>query len=165
MPKILVLLHSQAGDITPLADAVADGARAVRFAEVDVRRVEDGAAADAAVARVRVLGSADELAVYDAIIVGATRDGALPAAVAQLFDQARASLGPKALVNRVGAAFAPGGTAWPALEALGDAGMILVTPTPAGDDADAELVAARALGHRVGHVAGWVTHAKSHHHH
>ncbi len=39
MPKILVLFHSRTGNTAALADAIAQGAKSVRFAEVDVRRI------------------------------------------------------------------------------------------------------------------------------
>ena len=41
MPKVLVLFHSRSGTTARLADAIAEGARSVRFTEVEVRRVED----------------------------------------------------------------------------------------------------------------------------
>jgi hypothetical protein len=39
MPKTLVLFHGSSDAITATADAVADGIRSVRFAEVEVRRL------------------------------------------------------------------------------------------------------------------------------
>ena len=41
MPKVLVLFYSRTGHTAALADAIVDGARSVRFAEVDVRRIDD----------------------------------------------------------------------------------------------------------------------------
>ena len=45
MPKLLVLFYSRTGNTAAIADAVAEGAKSVRFAEVDVRRIDDLASA------------------------------------------------------------------------------------------------------------------------
>ena len=45
MPKLLVLFQSGDPELARLADAVAAGARGVRFTEVDVRRIGEGEAA------------------------------------------------------------------------------------------------------------------------
>jgi hypothetical protein len=137
MPKTLIL-HAPAA--AALARELAEGARSVRFAEVDLRPL---AAGDEAAALAH-----DDVAQYDAIVLDATvADGA---------DQlGRAGL----LPDRVGASF--GGDAearWTALRRMGEAGMLLVPPAGAAD-------ALRALGQRVATVAEWVRHAKSHHHH
>ena len=119
MPKILVLFHSRSGNTSLLADAIAEGARGVRFTEVDVRRLEDLAPqplADAipawkegreAMARkYRALESADRIAEYDGIAIGSPGHfGAMSAELRNVLDQ----LGPLAtrggLVDKVGAAF------------------------------------------------------------
>jgi NAD(P)H dehydrogenase (quinone) len=41
MPKVLVLFYSRTGNTARLADAIVEGARGVKFTEVDVRRVDD----------------------------------------------------------------------------------------------------------------------------
>ena len=41
MPKLLVLFQSRRPDVVRLAETVAEGARSVRFAEVDLRRFAD----------------------------------------------------------------------------------------------------------------------------
>ena len=79
MPKTLVLFHGNSKDIATLADAVADGVRSVRFAEVDVRRLAGPTEAEPG--RVRTLGGADELAGYDGLVLGTDGDGPLPEAV------------------------------------------------------------------------------------
>jgi len=160
MPKILILL---AGQPTALVNAVADGARSVRFSEVELRRVDQTEPATAA-AIVQTLAGADEIVPYDAIIVTTSAEGALVSTLTDLLEQAAATAPPSAWQNKVGAAFAaePSEAAvnvWPALRSLGDLGMLVVSPS--GYDADA----ARALGARVAQVVGWVTHARSHHHH
>jgi NAD(P)H dehydrogenase (quinone) len=188
MPKLLVLFHSRTGRTAALADAMAEGAKSVRFAEVDVRLVHevdadgaDGAAAAPAQAEIRErLGrryrapDPASLAGYDAIILGAPASTrAVPPALARLLE----GLGPPgrdgALPGKVGSAFAPavaeGGegeaTLWSLLTSLGKLGMILVPPahTDRGKE-EGELAAARDHGRRVATVVEWVAHAKSHAH-
>lgn len=164
MPKILVLLLADAS-AAPLADAAADGVRSVRFAEVDVRRA-DGDAPASATARHHALGAPEELATYDGIIVLASTQGAgAPPALEALLTRAVSAATPRALANKVGAAIVAEGSEWPVLERLAAQGLILVTAAPPPPDAaEPVLASARQLGHRVAHVAGWVTHARSHHH-
>jgi NAD(P)H dehydrogenase (quinone) len=160
MPKLLVLFEADSDDIARMADAVADGARRVRFAEVDVRRVAGTESATRA--RYKPLESADALAEYDGILLGAhggEEDGVHGVLTT-----------PASLVNKVGSVFtaAPGparrGILLTALAPMADRGMILVPPPLGTVDGD-ELELARALGQRVAEVVGWVTHARSHHHH
>ena len=164
MPKTLVLFHGNSKDIATLADAVADGVRSVRFAEVDVRRLVGPTEAEPG--RVRTLGGADELAGYDGLVLGTDGDGPLPEAVARLLTEAGALRQQKALGTSVGAAFVAGASGtdaedgrWTLLRALGALGLVLVPGS--GDGAEP----ARQLGHRVAHVVSWITHARSHHHH
>ena len=160
MPKILILI---AGQPTAIVNAVADGARSVRFSEVELRRVDQPERATAT-GIVPTLAGVDEIVPYDALIVATSPEGALALRLAEVLEQAAAGAPRSAWENKVGAAFAaePGGTpvnVWPALRTLGDLGMLVVSP--GSDDADT----ARALGARVAKVVGWVTHARSHHHH
>lgn len=164
MPKTLVLFHGNSNEIAALADAVADGVRSVRFAEVDVRRLA-GSGEGAGAGRVRTLGGADELAAYDGLVIGTDGDGPLPEAVARLLTDAGALRQQKALGTSVGAAFVAGARAtdvedarWALLRAVGALGLVLVPAS--GDGAES----ARQLGHRVAHVVSWITHARSHHH-
>ena len=206
MPKILVLFYSRTGNTAALADAVAEGARSVRFAEVDVRRIDDLAPAsviDAApewkaaraalAAKYRALGAVDELAGYDAIILGSpTRYGIMSAELKNVLDQTGPLWQEGALVNKVGSAFtsvatAHGGhetTLWSIMTPMANLGMIIVPPgysdavmfsggspygatatTGGGAPTDADLAVARHQGKRVAEVTGWITHARSHHHH
>nr|MBA3671717.1 NAD(P)H-dependent oxidoreductase [Gemmatimonadaceae bacterium] len=101
MPKTLILFYSRTGNTAALADAIADGARSVRFNEVEVRRIDDLAAAatiegdvewkssrDRLAARYTTLGNVEELAAYDAIILGSpTRYGAMAAELKNVIDQ------------------------------------------------------------------------------
>ena len=165
MPKTLVLFHGDATELASLADAVAEGVRSVRFAEVDVRRLAEPGEAGAP-GRVRSLGSAAELAAYDGLVLGTDGRGPVPAAVGHLITEAAALRQQKALGTSVGAAFVAGASAteaedarWTLLRAIGALGLVLVPGS--GDGAEA----ARQLGHRVAHVVSWITHARSHHHH
>ncbi len=160
MPKILIFF---AGQNTTLVDALADGARAVRFSEVEVRRASPGD--EATSGAYEVLASVEELVPYDAIVLG------LSSASEKLDVEHRRLLGelasvvPKAaLQNKVGSAFvtnaeAAAGDAWPALTVMGDMGMLIVAP--AGRNAEA----ATELGGRVAQVAAWIAHVRSHHQH
>jgi hypothetical protein len=160
MPKTLILFSSRSDGTTAYVDAIAEGARSVRFSEVEVRRVDlalpDAADASLASIRYQTLGSADELQAYDAII-------ALDAS-ATLTNLLKAG-GPQ--MNRVGAAFASPSTGggpddapvWATMKTMAGLDMILVPPA-----ADAELAAAMQLGKRVAEVTSWITHARSHHH-
>jgi NAD(P)H dehydrogenase (quinone) len=190
MPKTLVLFYSRGGRSAALADAIVEGARSVRFAEVDVRRLDELAGAHAIeadpewsasrsvlAARYRTLEGIERLADYDAIVLGGpTHQDTLPAELARVLDEAAAMHG-HALLDRVGSAFTSTGaesggerTPWPILAAMGRLGMILVPSAPADAPAegaapsDADLEAARRLGRRVATVADWVRHAKGHAH-
>jgi hypothetical protein len=156
MPKTLILLLTDDAALAARARRVADGARAVRFAEVDVR------SASTTSAHAALLTAAD----YDAVVVGVAAPGenaaddpaALAAAALATFDPGRA------LADTVGAALAPDdAAAWAVLRALAAHGLLLVPSAAAPaerppDDAD------RQLGRRVATVAGWVRHARGHEH-
>jgi NAD(P)H dehydrogenase (quinone) len=206
MPKILVLFYSRTGHTAALADAVAEGARSVRFAEVDVRRIDDLAppatiasvpgwaeSRAALAAKYQTLGPIEELAQYDAFLLGApTRYGIMAAELKNVLDQTGPLWNRGALVNKVGSAFtsvatAHGGhetTLWSIMTPMANLGMIIVPPgysdpvmfaggspygatatTGAAGPTEADLAAARHQGKRVAEMTGWVTHAKSHHHH
>ena len=121
MPKVLVLFHSRTGTTAALADAVAEGARSVRFTEVDVRRLDDLAPDDAAAppeaqasrerlrAQYRTLGDVGEVADYDAVVLGGPAHGGVVAAeLARFLDRLGALRERGALVDVVGAAFTSG---------------------------------------------------------
>ena len=75
MPKVLVLYYSTYGHIETMAQAVAEGARSAR-ATVDVKRVPETVPEEAAkaayfkLAQAAPIATIDELAEYDAILVG-----------------------------------------------------------------------------------------------
>ncbi|OQW75038.1 MAG: NAD(P)H:quinone oxidoreductase, type IV [Proteobacteria bacterium ST_bin13] len=112
MSKVLVLYYSSYGHIEQMAEAVAEGARAAG-AIADVRRVPE-TAPQAVVAAAHfktdsahpVIGSVEELASYDAIVIGApTRFGRMPSQMAAFLDQAGGLWMRGALNGKVGGAF------------------------------------------------------------
>jgi len=93
MAKVLVLYYSMYGHIERMAQAMADGARAAG-AEVSVKRVpelvpeEVARKAGAKLDQAAPIATVQELADYDAIIVGApTRYGRMAAQMANFWDQ------------------------------------------------------------------------------
>jgi NAD(P)H dehydrogenase (quinone) len=112
MPKILVLYHSTYGHTEIMAEAVAEGARQVEGASVDVRRVPELVPEELARAsgykldQAAPIATIDELAGYDAIIVGAgTRYGTAASQMRNFLDQTGPLWAKGALVGKVGAAF------------------------------------------------------------
>lgn len=164
MPKTLVLYQGNDDDLAALADAVADGIRSVRFAEVDVRRLQDSDG-DVDSGRHRLLASADELANYDGFVLGTASGETVPESVSRFLAEAATARQHGAMSTSVGGAFRAGMTPadddarWSLLRALGALGVVLV-PSAAGD-----VASARQHGHRIAHVVAWITHARSHHHH
>ena len=67
MPKLLVLFSSVDSYAARIADAVAQGAKDVRFVEVDVREVAEGAD----VSRRRRLESPSAIRDYDGVVLAA----------------------------------------------------------------------------------------------
>ncbi|MFD1786389.1 NAD(P)H:quinone oxidoreductase [Sphingomonas floccifaciens] len=112
MAKVLVLYYSSYGHIEQMAEAVAEGARGAG-AEVDIRRVRE-TAPDEVVKSAGfktdtahpVLSDPNELANYDAIIVGSpTRFGRMSSQMAAFWDTAGGLWYKGALNGKVGAAF------------------------------------------------------------
>src|SRR6476646_8602243 len=112
MAKVLVLYYSSYGHLEQIADSVAEGAREAG-AHVDIRRVPETApqaVVEAAHFKTDTahptLGSPDELANYDAIIVGApTRFGRMSSQMAAFWDTAGGLWMKGALNGKVGGAF------------------------------------------------------------
>jgi NAD(P)H dehydrogenase (quinone) len=112
MTKVLVLYYSSYGHIEQMADAMAEGARA-GGAEVDIRRVAETAPPEVVKAAHfktdtahPVIESAETLADYDAIIVGApTRFGRMPSQMAAFLDTCGPLWARGALNGKVGGAF------------------------------------------------------------
>ena len=111
MSKVLVLYYSSYGHIEAMAAAIAEGARSAGAA-VDIKRVPETAPLEVAKAAYFKLDQAapiatiDQLADYDAIIVGApTRFGRMPSQMASFLDQAGGLWMRGALHGKVGGAF------------------------------------------------------------
>lgn len=171
MPKLLVLVTGTSEDVAKVAMNIAEGARRVRFAECDVRRVsgEDGAAG---VHRVLPLDDMASLLSYDAIALGG--DVQDTGALSDVLVAAEKAGRSGRLANKLGAVFPAEdpmvtGTAhplWPLLAPMATYGMILVPPGYAGPSGEPETRAdaAQRLGKRLIDIAGWITHARSHTH-
>jgi NAD(P)H dehydrogenase (quinone) len=111
MSKILVLYYSSYGHIEAMANAVAEGARQAG-AEVDIKRVPELVPEEIArksrykVDQAAPIAKVEDLAAYDAIIIGAgTRFGRLPSQMANFLDQAGGLWLRGALHGKVGGAF------------------------------------------------------------
>lgn len=111
MAKVLVLYYSSYGHIVKMAEAQAQGARDAG-AQVDIKRVAETAPPEVVKAAGFVTDHAhpearvDDLAEYDAIIVGApTRYGRMPSQMASFLDQTGGLWMKGALNGKVGGAF------------------------------------------------------------
>lgn len=117
MTRILVLYYSMYGHVETLAQAVAEGARAVDGVEVVIKRVPEimpeevarkhGAKLDQAAP----IASPKELADYDGIVFGTpTRFGNMAAQMRNFLDQTGGLWVKGALVGKVGSIFTSTGT-------------------------------------------------------
>jgi NAD(P)H dehydrogenase (quinone) len=111
MAKVLVLYYSSYGHVETMAAAIAEGARSAG-ASVDIKRVPETAPLEMAkAAHFKLDQSApiaviDELASYDAIVVGSpTRFGRVSSQMASFLDQAGGLWMRGALHGKVGGAF------------------------------------------------------------
>ena len=111
MAKVLVLYYSTYGHIETMANAVAEGARSTG-ATVDVKRVPETVPEEVAknghfkLDQDAPVAKPDELADYDAIIIGApTRYGRMPGQMAAFLDQTGGLWARGALNGKVGGAF------------------------------------------------------------
>jgi NAD(P)H dehydrogenase (quinone) len=112
MPRILVLYHSTYGHVEAMAEAVADGARSVEGAVVDIRRVPELVPEELAkqsgykLDQPAPIAKVDELGDYDAVIVGAgTRYGTAASQMRNFLDQTGGLWMKGGLVGKVGSAF------------------------------------------------------------
>ena len=111
MAKVLVLYYSAYGHIEKMAEAVAEGVRAVG-ASVDIKRVPELVPEEIAkksyykLDQKAPIATINDLAEYDAIIVGTgTRFGRMSSQMANFLDQAGGLWAKGALNGKVGAAF------------------------------------------------------------
>jgi NAD(P)H dehydrogenase (quinone) len=116
MSKVLLPYYSAYGHIEAMAKAVAEGAREAGT-QVDVKRVPETVPAEIAKAhhfkldQAAPIATVDELANYDAIIIGSgTRFGRISSQMASFLDQAGSLWMRGALHGKVGGAFASTGT-------------------------------------------------------
>ena len=112
MPKILVLYHSTYGHIEAMAEAIAEGARQVDGAQVDIKRVPELVPEELAkksgykLDQAAPVATIDELNGYDAIIIGAgTRFGTAASQLRNFLDQTGGLWASGALTGKVGSAF------------------------------------------------------------
>lgn len=116
MAKVLVLYYSSYGHVAKMAEAVAEGARSAG-ASVDIKRVPETAPKEV----VEAAGfqsdtghpeaQPDDLANYDAIIVGApTRYGNMSSQMGSFWDRTGGLWAKGALVGKVGGAFTSSAT-------------------------------------------------------
>jgi NAD(P)H dehydrogenase (quinone) len=117
MPRVLVLYYSAYGHIETMANAMAEGARGVEGAVVEVKRVPDLVPREIAekshfkLDQPAPVATVDELAGYDAIIVGVgTRFGRMASQMSNFWDQAGGLWASGALVGKVGGAFSSSAT-------------------------------------------------------
>lgn len=144
VPSVLVLVLGREPSLSNVGDAVAAGAKRVRFTEVTVR------AADANVFRYRPLDDDADLSSFDGLVVVSDENmtpAALPTALQRLADMGSAT---NTVMAHVGAG------ARMASQLL-DLGGIMVSARGATIDETAQ-----AVGERVAKVAGWVRHALGH---
>ena len=117
MPRILVLYHSTYGHIEAMAEAVAEGAREVEGAVVDIKRVSETVPEELAKAsgykldQKAPVAKIDDLKDYDAVILGAgTRFGSAASQMRAFLDQAGGLWASGALLGKVGGAFTASAT-------------------------------------------------------
>lgn len=117
MAKVLVLYYSMYGHVETMANAVADGARAVAGTHVDVKRVPETMPEDAAreagakMDQVAPVAEVSDLPKYDAIIFGVpTRFGNMPGQMRTFLDQTGGLWANGELINKVGSVFTSTGT-------------------------------------------------------
>ena len=151
MPKVLVLFDSADLHAARLADLAAEGAKRVKFTEVDVR-VVGGQTSDGSNRRRLESGDVGQ---YDGVVIaGSDRD--ISDSIEAVLSKAGHSHGE--FVDRVFAAVGEGTTIGKRLTELGG----IVVGARAGS-ADAEQ-SARKTGERVAKVVEWVRHSLSHEH-
>ena len=111
--KVLVLYYSMYGHMETMANAVAEGARSVEGAEVDVKRVPETIPEERArevgvkLDQAAPVAKPADLADYDAIIIGSpTRYGSIAGQMRSFLDQTGGLWAKGAFEGKVGSAFA-----------------------------------------------------------
>ena len=113
MAKVLVLYYSSYGHIEQMAEAVAEGVRSVKGAEVTIKRVPELMPEEAArrahmkLDQKAPIAAVEELPNYDAIIFGTpTRFGNMAAQMRNFLDKTGGLWRRGALIGKVGSVFA-----------------------------------------------------------
>ena len=117
MTKILVLYYSAYGHLEKMAEAVAEGVRAIPGTEVTIKRVPELVPDEAArkaghkVDQKAPIAQPDELGDYDGVIFGApTRFGNMAAQMRNFLDQTGGLWMKGALIGKVGSVFTSSAT-------------------------------------------------------
>lgn len=112
MAKVLVLYYSTYGHVEQMAQAVAEGARSVAGAQVDLKRVPETVPQEIArqhgfkLEQAAPIAQPAELANYDAIIFGTpTRYGNMASQMGSFIDQTGGLWASGALIGKVGSVF------------------------------------------------------------
>jgi hypothetical protein len=157
MPKLIVLFYGVESPASTLAEAAADGAKSVRFTEVDVRA---GSSHEPTTGRRhKLLDSPDRLREYDGVVLSAPAAGEAPAELDALLSALESTEPIGVFADTVFAVL--GGENTTLLGRVARLGGIIVTEPMGLDDPEGR---ARATGKRVAKVVEWVRHAKSHEH-
>jgi NAD(P)H dehydrogenase (quinone) len=117
MPRVLVLYYSAYGHIEQMAEAVAEGARQVEGAVVDIKRVPELVPEEVArnshykLDQAAPVATIADLENYDAIVIGVgTRFGRMASQMANFLDQAGGLWARGVLNGKVGGAFTSSAT-------------------------------------------------------
>ena len=157
MPKLIVLFYGVESPASTLAEAAADGAKAVRFTEVDVRA--GSSHEPTAGRRHKSLDSAERLKDYDGVVIAAPAAGEAPVELEALLGALERAEPVGVFANTVFAVL--GGDNTTLLGSVARLGGIIVTEPLGVDDPESR---ARATGKRIAKVVEWVRHAQSHEH-
>jgi hypothetical protein len=162
MPKLIVLLFGSDATAKTLADALAEGAKGIRFTEVDVRAGERG---ESPASRLKPLDAVSDLAAYDGIAISCGESAEMLDGMTALLDDLVVAVPAKALMNTIFAITGGNASHLARLAQLG--GIVVAEPRGFNDP----VARAKAHGARVAKVIEWVRHALSHeqtdhaHHH
>jgi hypothetical protein len=156
MPKVMVVFFGAESPAVSLAEAAADGAKAVRFTEVDLR-AGPGHNETTAHRHAR-LESSSAFRSYDGIVIACPALGAIPDTLDQLCKELEETAS-GVFTNTVFGVIGGERTTLPGR--LSRLGGIMIGEAQDPSDPEAR---ARQLGARVAKVAGWVRHALSHEH-
>lgn len=112
MAKVLILYYSSYGHIEQMAEAFAEGVREVDGVTVDIKRVPETAPPEVAAAahfktdQAAPIATLDDLANYDAIVIGTpTRYGRMTSQMAAFWDRTGGLWAKGTFNGKVGAAF------------------------------------------------------------